>query len=209
LTRALKLFAPGVISESALQKVTNEVALQEAAVEAAGATVAFRKAELASAEARLVQPDPDDPNGSRCCVTLLAPISGTVLAIHARSEQAVSAGAVVAEVGDTSKLEIVVDLLSADAVRIVPGTRADILEWGGDGKLAAIVRKVDPAAFTKVSALGIEEQRVNAVLDFDGSERRLGHGSDQCLVSGCGSVAGFQTCEWPPARGHGRGRPDE
>ena len=175
LARALKLFGPGVISESALQKVTNDAALQRSAVEAARATVGFRQAELASAEARLLKPDPANPNGSGCCVTLFAPIDGTVLAVHARSEQAVTAASVVAEIGDTSKLEVVVDLLSADAVRIPPGTKAGIIEWGGD-RLAATVRKIDPAAFTKVSALGIEEQRVNAVLDFEGAEPRLGHG---------------------------------
>jgi HlyD family secretion protein len=82
----------------------------------------------------------------------------------------------VAEIGDTGDLEIIVDLLSADAVRIAPGTRAGIGEWGGDTLLEAVVRKIDPAAFTKVSALGIEEQRVNAVLDLLSSDRRLGHG---------------------------------
>lgn len=176
LARAQKLFGPGVISESTLQKATNEAALLQAAVEAARATVGFRQAELVSAEARLLQSDPNDPNGSRCCVSLLAPVSGKVLAVHARSEQAVTAGAVVAEIGDTSRLEVVVDLLSADAVRISPGTRAEIVEWGGDEHLQAIVRKIDPAGFTKVSALGIEEQRVNAVLDLTEGDSRLGHG---------------------------------
>lgn len=176
LARALKLFAPGVISESALHKTTNDVALQKAAVEAARATVGFRQAELASAEARLLQPDPERPGGTDCCVVLRAPISGTVLAVHVRSEQAVAAGAVVAEIGDTSDLEIVVDLLSADAVRIRPGTVADIVEWGGDEAIPAAVRKIEPAAFTKVSALGIEEQRVNAVLDFASDDSGLGHG---------------------------------
>ncbi len=174
--RAVKLFGPGVISESALQKVTNEVALQKAAVEAAQETVAYRQAELASAEARLTQPGQTPGSDAACCVTVLAPIDGTVLAIQARSEQAVGAGALIAEIGDTTKLEIVVDLLSADAVRIGHGTQAQIVEWGGDEPLAATVRKIDPSAFTKVSALGIEEQRVNAVLDFDNRQARLGNG---------------------------------
>lgn len=176
LERALKLFGPGIISESALEKVTNEVALQKAAVETARATVGFRQAELASAEARLLQPDPDKPGAAGCCVELRAPISGTVLAIHARSEQAVAAGAVIVEIGDTSRLEVVVDLISADAVRISPGTPASIAGWGGESVLPATVRKIDPAAFTKVSALGIEEQRVNTVLDFVHADARLGHG---------------------------------
>lgn len=174
--RALKLFGPGIISESALQRATSEVELQEAAVAAARATIGFREAELASAEARLLQPGAEGAGESDCCVELLAPIDGTVLAVHARSEQAVIAGARIAELGDTSRLEVVVDLLSADAVRVRPGDRAEIAEWGGEAPLGAIVRKIDPAGFTKVSALGIEEQRVNAVLDLEASDERLGHG---------------------------------
>lgn len=176
LQRALKLYKPGIISESTLQKATNEAELRQAAVDAAKATIGYRQAELASAEARLLQPDPANPNGESCCVSLIAPVDGTVLSVLARSEQAVAAGMRISEIGDTSDLEIVVDLLSADAVRIRPGARATIGDWGGDHTLAAIVRRVDPAAFTKVSALGIEEQRVNAVLDLTEHVPRLGHG---------------------------------
>lgn len=176
LARALKLFGPGVISESALQKITNQVESERASVDAAKATVGFRQAELASAEARLLQPDPTDPTGESCCVNLIAPVSGTVLTVFARSEQAVAAGMHIAEIGDTSDLEIVVDLLSADAVKIRPGAQATIRDWGGEQALAATVHRVDPAAFTKVSALGIEEQRVNTVLDLTEHDPRLGHG---------------------------------
>jgi HlyD family secretion protein len=175
LARALRLYGPGIISESALQRITNDVEIQKAAVEAARATIGFRQAELASAEARLLQPEPSDPEGENCCVNLVAPVDGTVLGVLARSEQAVSAGARVAEIGNTADLEIVVDLLSADAVRIRPGIKALISDWGAEQPLLATVRRVDPAAFTNVSALGIEEQRVNAVLDLDQPEERLGH----------------------------------
>lgn len=176
LARALRLYGPGIISESAMQRITTEVENQKAAVEAARAMIALRQAELASAEARLMQPDGGDPRNGGCCVDIVAPVDGTVLAVLARSEQAVAAGTRVAELGDTSRLEIIVDLLSADAVRIAPGTRAVIGDWGGERPLEAVVRRVDPAGFTKVSALGIEEQRVNAVLDLDGHDERLGHG---------------------------------
>lgn len=192
LQRSLKLFNPGVISESALQKATNDVALRRAEVDTARETVDYRRAELASAEARLAEPGGKPDGGAdetaECCVTLLAPISGAVLSVHARSEQTVAAGTVIAEIGDTSKLEIVVDLLSADAVRLGPGTRADIVDWGGEKRLSATVRTIDPAAFTKVSALGIEEQRVNAVLDLDEGDPRLGHGFRvvaELVVWGC------------------------
>jgi HlyD family secretion protein len=189
--RALRLFERGIVSESALQQASNDVDLLKAAVEAAGSTVAFRQAELASAEARLVQTQPSDPGeDASCCVTLLAPISGTVLSVEAKSEQAVAAGTLIAEIADTSQLEIVVDLLSADAVRLSPGTRAEIVEWGGPNLLTARVRKIDPAAFTKVSALGIEEQRVNVILDLDEVPATLGHGFRvvaELVIWECGS----------------------
>lgn len=175
LDRALKLFAPGIISESALQRYASQVEIQKAAVDAARATIEVRKAEFASAEARLLQPGPSEPDGG-CCVNLTAPVDGTVLGVLARSEQAVAVGTRIAEVGDTGDLEVVVDLISSDAVAVGPGTRASVTDWGGARPLAARVRRIDPAAFTKVSALGIEEQRVNAVLDLEETDARLGHG---------------------------------
>ncbi|RUX28826.1 HlyD family efflux transporter periplasmic adaptor subunit [Mesorhizobium sp. M7A.F.Ca.US.011.01.1.1] len=176
LARTVKLFGSGFVSESALQRLTNEVDLQKNAVDAAKAVIGLRAAELANAEARLLQPDPADPTGESCCVNLRAPIDGTVLAVMARSEQAVAAGAKIAEIGNVHDLEIAVDLLSSDAVRIASGTKAEISDWGGDHALRATVRRVDPAAFTKVSALGIEEQRVTVVLDLEDTDVRLGHG---------------------------------
>lgn len=176
LQRAIRLFEPGVIPESALERAQNQVELSKAAVDAAKATISIRKAELASAEARLIKPDPSNPEEASCCINLYAPVDGVVLKVHAESEQAVSAGAPVAEIGDVSDLEVVVDLLSADAVRIAPGTRAIIRDWGGEDVLTAVVRQINPAAFTRVSALGIEEQRVNAVLDLESTDERLGHG---------------------------------
>jgi HlyD family secretion protein len=174
--RALRLFGPGIITEAALQRAANLAEILGVAVEAAKATIGFKKAELASVEARLLQPEPTNPSGERCCVNLIAPVDGTVLQVLAKSEQAVAAGARIAEIGDKRDLELVVDLLSADAVRIRPGTKAVISEWGGEVTLEATVRRVEPAAFTKVSALGIEEQRVNTVLDLDKHDDRLGHG---------------------------------
>lgn len=174
--RALKLYGPGIISESALQKAESEVELRRAQVDAAHATIAVRKAELATAEARLMPPERNGDGEAGCCVSVTAPVDGVVLEVFAKSEQAVAVGTRIAEIGDPAELEIVVDLLSADAVRIRPGADATITDWGGDAALAATVRRVDPAAFTKVSALGIEEQRVNAVLDLAEAEPRLGHG---------------------------------
>jgi HlyD family secretion protein len=176
LERAVRLFEPRVISESALQRVQNDVEMQRAQVETARATIGVRQAELASAEARLMQPETRGAEGQDCCVNIYAPVDGVVLSVMAKSEQAVSTGTQIAEIGDPNRLEIVVDLLSADAIRVRPGARTSIVDWGGDDALPGVVRRVDPAGFTKVSALGIEEQRVNAVIDLEENGGRLGHG---------------------------------
>lgn len=95
-----------------------------------------------------------------------SPVRGRVLRVLAESEGVVAAGTPLLEVGDPSALEIVVDVLTSDAVHIAPGARAQISGWGDDRPLAARVRLVEPSAFTRVSALGVEEQRVNVILDL-------------------------------------------
>jgi HlyD family secretion protein len=97
-------------------------------------------------------------------VVVRAPVAGVVLRRMRQSESVVSVGEPLIEVGDPRELEIVSDLLSNDAVRVRPGARAMVEQWGGDGVLAATVRRIEPSGFTKVSALGVEEQRVNVVL---------------------------------------------
>jgi HlyD family secretion protein len=97
-----------------------------------------------------------------------------VLAIPGRTERTVLPGEPLLEVGDPTDLEIVVDLLSTDAVKVSPGARMDITGWGGDSVLQGVVRRVEPSGFTRVSALGVEEQRVNVIGDFTGPPGRLG-----------------------------------
>jgi HlyD family secretion protein len=97
-------------------------------------------------------------------VDVLAPVSGQVLRVTRESEGFVAAATPLLEVGDPAALEVVVDLLTTDAVRVRSGTVADIEGWGGDGKLRGAVRKVEPSGFTRPSALGIDEQRVNVVI---------------------------------------------
>ncbi|MFM2281620.1 MAG: hypothetical protein RLZZ444_3851 [Pseudomonadota bacterium] len=177
MERASRLSATGVIAESTMQKAAGEVSVLRAQVQSALSSINLRRAELESAEARLRQPDRKDMTSSeKCCVELTSPASGTVLEVYAKSEQPLAVGAKIADIGDPSDLEVVVDLVSADAVRVKPGDQASIVDWGGDRPLKATLRRIDPAAFTKVSALGIEEQRVNAVFDLDESDPRLGHG---------------------------------
>ena len=176
--RAAKLAESRTISVSQLEQIDSQMQLDKAQVDSARAAIALRRAELATAQARLRQPGDADANVADevCCVHLTAPIDGVVLKVLARSEQAISAGEVIAEIGDPQNLEIVVDLLSSDAARVRPGAPVTITDWGGDRDLRGTVRTVEPAGFTKVSALGIEEQRVNVIIDPDAVPERLGHG---------------------------------
>lgn len=177
--RAMKLAATNFISESELERLVGEVELAEAQVASAEAMIALRRAELASAEARLAQPGQTRTSvaNGECCVEIVSPIAGTILSLNAKSEQAVAVGQLIAEVGVPSDLEITVDLLSADAVKIRPGSPALITDWGGTEELQARVERIEPSAFTKVSALGIAEQRVNAIIALTAPPPDdLGHG---------------------------------
>ena len=167
-----------ILPLSQLEKAFNTLELQKAQVKSAKANIELRQAELARANTQLQQPGQSEPkvHTVTCCVQVKAPVDGVVLNILARSEQPVSAGTRLVEIGDPRKLEIVIDLLSSDAARIQPGANVAITEWGGAETLSGNVRRIDPAAFTKVSSLGIEEQRVNVVIDLSKTVPSLGHG---------------------------------
>jgi HlyD family secretion protein len=115
-------------------------------------------------------------SGEPGCIELRAPVAGRVLRVPEKSERVVAAGEPLLEIGDPTALEIVVDLLSTDAVKVHPGATMLIEEWGGPAALQARVRRVEPSGFTKVSALGVEEQRVNIIGDFGGDVGGLGDG---------------------------------
>ena len=180
LDRAQRLADAGTISSRALDEAITALDTAKAELEQARANHTLRLSELVSAEAQLIEPDqaivgPDEA----CCLTVRAPAGGVVLQLLTESEQVVAAGMPLLEIGDPRQMEVVVHLLSSDAVSIAPGAEAALTDWGGEGALAARVRQIDPAAYTKVSALGIEEQRVDATLDLiDPYERWQGLGHD-------------------------------
>ena len=179
LERAQTLAESKTISARALDKAKLDVATAEAAVASAVATLEVRRRELESAKANLIQPGQINADKKPSHdIQVYSPVNGRVLKMIAKSEQVVPAGAPLVEIGDPHDLEIAVDFLSRDAVRIKPGDVARIESWGGDKILPARVRRVEPTGFTKVSALGIEEQRVKVILDFTGPPaewRQLGH----------------------------------
>jgi HlyD family secretion protein len=104
--------------------------------------------------------------GQQPSFAVKAPVGGKVLKVLQQSEASVLAGSGLVELGDPAKLEVVVDILTEDATEVRPGAGVDLLHWGGSQTLSGRVRWVEPAAFTKVSALGVEEQRVNVVIDI-------------------------------------------
>jgi HlyD family secretion protein len=98
--------------------------------------------------------------------TVRAPVAGRVLRVLQPSEGVVALGTPLVELGDTRQLEVVAELLTTDALQARPGAAVRIERWGGEGELAGVVKRVEPAAFTKISALGVEEQRVRVLIEL-------------------------------------------
>jgi HlyD family secretion protein len=123
--------------------------------------------ELEQARAALLQVDPMYSAGAASArFEIRSPVAGKVLNVFKESAQTVQPGTALLEVGDPTDLEIVVQALSSDAVAIKPGAKVRLEHWGGEVPLNGIVRRVEPSAFTKISALGVEEQRVNVLIDL-------------------------------------------
>lgn len=163
LARTRRLAAGGVLPTQELDAREAEARLAEEAANAEAFVVRAASAELQRAEARLVPPSPRATGG---IVAVRAPSDGVILRRLRQSESVVPAGEPLVEIGDPARLEIVADLLSTDAVRVREGARAMVEQWGENLPLDATVRRIEPAGFTKVSALGVEEQRVNVILDL-------------------------------------------
>jgi HlyD family secretion protein len=163
LARVQELAQSGLTTRQEVEAREAETRVAEESANAAAFAVRAAEAELRRTEARLA---PTAPEAAGRVVTVTAPVDGVVLKRIRESESVVPAGDPLVEIGNPRQIEIVADLLSTDAVRVKPGSRALIEQWGGDKPMGARVRRVEPSGFTKISALGVEEQRVNVVLDF-------------------------------------------
>jgi HlyD family secretion protein len=178
LDRVRPLVGRGVLPKARLDSAQMSVATLDAALNSARAALRQREFEVKTAEASLIVPTSAKRKGNHH-FAVRAPIGGQVLRVVTESEGVVQAGQPLVEVGDPADLEIVVDLLSTEAVKVSPGNPVRITRWGGEGVLNGEVRRVEPFGITKISSLGIEEQRVNVIIDLtDPPEkwRRLGHG---------------------------------
>ncbi len=156
----------GVASETSLENANETLAVATAAESAALAGISLAQSSLERAQAQLMEPGGANTGNGDCCVPLLSPANGRVLAIDQISERPVTTGTRLVTIGDPTNLEIVADILSADAVRLTPGAPARVERWGGPDALEATLVRIEPAARTEVSALGIEEQRVDAVFEI-------------------------------------------
>ncbi len=165
LERTRRLADAGLTPKDALEQAASEAQRASAMTKSAEAATDAARHELEAAKAALTRAGASD-GGRAGRVTVRSPVTGRVLAVRHESEGVVPAGTPLLEVGDPGRLEVEVDVLSADAVRIHPGTAVRFDRWGGDVPLEGRVRVVEPVGFTKVSALGVEEQRVLVLVDI-------------------------------------------
>lgn len=180
LTRLNRLRTSGSVSREALDQADAAHRRAAAAQSAAEFAVEVARFQLEAAQTAL-QHSAAAPGEPLELVAVVAPVAGWILDVPQRAEYdaVVSAGTPLLTVGDVRELEVAVDVLSADAVRIVPGGRVLLERWGGAGELEGQVRTVEPVGFTKVSALGVEEQRVWVIVDLVSARsewQRLGDG---------------------------------
>ena len=176
--RASTLVDRGVSSITRLEDNFQRLSIANAAVAAATARIDQAEGTLERARAALTAPEDAAEINAACCTALVSPADGVVLSVDQISERPVLSGARLLSVGDPSELEIVADLLSSDAVRLPVDARASVERWGGDPLEARLVR-IEPMARTKISALGIDEQRVDAVFELTSPAKDragLGHG---------------------------------
>lgn len=179
LERVSELFKSGYVTKSALDRAESAAKEAVAGLRAAEASVRSAEAELKRAETALGYSPADGVKPTGKAVDVRSPVNGRVLKLHHESEGAVPTGEPLMDVSDTASLEVSSEILSADAVNIKQGTPVLFERWGGESPLEGRVRVVEPGAFTKVSSLGVEEQRVIVVSDITSPPegwRNLGDG---------------------------------
>jgi HlyD family secretion protein len=172
--RMKQVEAVGAVSHQELERAASavDVATKEMKSAESQAQAAASQVEAAKAP-RTAYPDRDQSHNR---IVLRAPAEGKILRVIDRGERIVPAGSPILQIGDPSGLEIVIDVLSSDAVKIERGTPILVEGWGGERALAARVMYVEPSAFTRVSALGVEEQRVNVIAEFTEPTTKIGDG---------------------------------
>ncbi len=166
--RSQRLLDKNAISQADFDSAEHGLRIAEADVRSAEFGVKVAAFELNHARAAAGRYDVSDGESAQNALRLISPINGQVLRVFLEDAGAVAAATPLIELGDPQDLEIEIDVLSSDAVKIHPGDKVYLEHWGGDTTLEGVVRIVEPSAFLKVSALGVEEKRVNVIADFAG-----------------------------------------
>lgn len=168
--RTEELFKKHTVSQSGLERAELRLKTLRAELETTESNQQVMISRLEAAKARLLQPEETEIaasiNVEDCQICIHSPVDGRVLRILHKSESIVPVGTPLVEIGNPSDLEINIEMLSTNAVRVNVGDEALIKRWGGSEDIKAQVRVVEPSGFTKISALGVEEQRVNVILSF-------------------------------------------
>jgi len=179
LERIKKLHEGGYVAKDALEQAETGAKRAGANLLSAEAAVKVARFELDRVHTALRHSAAENTRIQGKIVTIQSPVNGSVLKIYRESEGVVQSGEPVIDIGDPERLEVKVEVLSADAVKIKPGMSVLFERWGGNSTLSGRVRVVEPAGFTKISSLGVEEQRVLVIVDLtssDKSEKSLGDG---------------------------------
>ncbi len=177
MKRVSSLATHETASRRALEQATMQQRAGSAAVATAEAALRLRQHEMEVVKARLMDPGLDDGSIDRC-IRVHSPVDGTVLRLLQESEAVLAAGTPLVEIGDPAAIEVVSEVLTTEAVRLAPGGEVIVERWGGED-LRGYVRRVEPNAFLKISALGVEERRVLVIVDLDAppeAHAALGHG---------------------------------
>lgn len=168
--RTEELYSKHNVSESGIERARLRIETLRAELETAESNQKVMQSRLEAAKARLLQPDGSDlvsgQEEQHCQICIHSPVDGHVLRILHKSESIVPVGTPLVEIGNPKDLEINIEMLSTNAVQVNIGDEALIKRWGGKEDINARVRIIEPSGFTKISALGVEEQRVNVILNF-------------------------------------------
>ena len=173
--RAEKLAASGSISRERLERAVHAAAVSERGLESSLFRHRAAVSGLEVAQAALLARR-EERGDAKAILPVVSPVDGRVLRLFEESERVVAAGTPLMEVGDPGDLEVTIDVLSFDAVKVAVGQTVLISEWGGSELLSGKVSRVEPAAVTRLSALSVDEQRVNVIVDLDETPQALGDG---------------------------------
>ena len=174
LQRREELFRSNLTSAEETELYRQLVSAEDAKVRRAEASVLAAEADIDSVRASLLGATPDTASSGELVVEVKAPVDGTVYTVMEDNERVIQAGTPLLEISNQDSLEVIADLLTQDAIKVETGDTVYLTGWGGDQTINAIVRYIEPEAFTKVSALGVEEQRVNVIADLIDPPANLG-----------------------------------